>query len=222
MVLAFVVGTFGFNYQVTIALMARERVRPGRRGVRAALDLFAVGSLAGALLSTRRSVRPRQRFLVGSAVVFGAVHRRRRPDADVRSFTVLLVPTGAAAWCSAWPTTASCSSASSRRCAAASWRSTSCASWGHALSGRRSSAGSPSSSAQWGLILGGGVCVVARGVAAVWVLARGGRVRLEARRRHRGCSCAWSARRSGSTSPGCGPRRNWWPNGAPGQQSLSS
>ena len=38
MVLAFVIGTFGFNYQVTIALMARERVRPRRRGVRAALD----------------------------------------------------------------------------------------------------------------------------------------------------------------------------------------
>ena len=63
MVLAFVVGTFGFNYQVTIALMARERVRPrAPRRSGCSSTCFAVGSLSGALLSTRRSVRPRQRL----------------------------------------------------------------------------------------------------------------------------------------------------------------
>ena len=56
MVLAFVIGTFGFNYQVTIALMARERVRPRRRGVRAALDL-----LRRRLADRRAAVHPAQR-----------------------------------------------------------------------------------------------------------------------------------------------------------------
>ena len=131
MVLAFVVGTFGFNYQVTIALMSREQFDLGAEAFGLLSTCFAVGSLSGALLSTRRSVRPRQRFLVISVVVFGAAHRRRRADAELR------VVRGAARArpepprsCSASPTTASSSWASTRRCAAASWRCTSCASWG--------------------------------------------------------------------------------------------
>ena len=67
--LAFVVGTFGFNYQVTIALMSREVFRLGAEAFGLLSTCFAVGSLGGALLSTRRSLRPRQRFLVGSVVV---------------------------------------------------------------------------------------------------------------------------------------------------------
>ena len=84
MVLAFVVGTFGFNYQVTIALMSREVFDLGAEAFGLLSTCFAVGSLTGALLSTRRSVRPRQRFLVVSAVVFGLFTRRRRADAGVR------------------------------------------------------------------------------------------------------------------------------------------
>ena len=71
MVLAFVVGTFGFNYQVTIALMSREVFDLGAEAFGLLSTCFAVGSLSGALLSTRRSVRPRQLFLVVSVVVFG-------------------------------------------------------------------------------------------------------------------------------------------------------
>ena len=71
LVLAFVIGTFGFNYQVTIALMSREVFDLGAEAFGLLSTCFAVGSLSGALLSTRRSVRPRQRFLVVSMVVFG-------------------------------------------------------------------------------------------------------------------------------------------------------
>ena len=139
MALAFVVGTFGFNYQITIALMARERVRPrAPRRSGCSSTAFAVGSLTGALLSTRRSVRPRQRFLVVSAVVFGRAHRRRRADAGLRRRSPCCwCPPGRRRWCSAWRTTASCSWASTRRCAAGSWRCTSCASWAARPSGRR-------------------------------------------------------------------------------------
>src|SRR3954471_19451110 len=69
--LAFVVGTFGFNYQVTIALMARQQFDLGAEAFGLLSTFFAVGSLAGALLSTRRSIRPRQRFLVLASVAFG-------------------------------------------------------------------------------------------------------------------------------------------------------
>ena len=131
MVLAFVIGTFGFNYQVTIALMARERVRPRRRGVRAALDRSSPSArCSGALLSTRRSVRPRQRFLVGLGGRVRPAHRRRRADAGLRRRSPCCwCPPAPRRWSSAWPTTASSSSASTRRCAAGSWRCTSCASW---------------------------------------------------------------------------------------------
>ena len=97
MALAFLVGTFGFNYQVTIALMARERFELGAEAFGLLATVFAVGSLSGALLSTRRSLRPRQRFLVGAAVVFGLFTVVAGLMPGYASFGVLLVPTGAAA-----------------------------------------------------------------------------------------------------------------------------
>ncbi|MEX5718669.1 MFS transporter [Geodermatophilus maliterrae] len=97
MVLAFVIGTFGFNYQVTIALMAREVFDLGAEAFGLLSTTFAVGSLTGAFLSTRRSARPRQRFLVGSAVVFGLLTIACGLAPGYASFAVLLVPAGAAA-----------------------------------------------------------------------------------------------------------------------------
>jgi MFS family permease len=97
MLLAFVVGTFGFNYQVTIALMARRQFGLGAEAFGLLSTFFAVGSLAGALLSTRRSERPRQGFLIGSSVVFGALTVVSGLMPSYWSFAVLLVPTGAAA-----------------------------------------------------------------------------------------------------------------------------
>ena len=97
MVLAFVVGTFGFNYQVTIALMARREFGLGAEAFGLLSTFFAVGSLAGALLSTRRSVRPRRRFLVWSSIVFGLFTVVSGLMPSYWSFALLLVPTGAAA-----------------------------------------------------------------------------------------------------------------------------
>ncbi|WP_336029999.1 MFS transporter [Geodermatophilus sp. FMUSA9-8] len=97
MVLAFVIGTFGFNFQVTIALMAREVLDLGAEGFGLLSTLFAVGSLSGAFVSTRRSARPRRRFLVVSAVVFGLLTVVCGLVSGFWPFAVLLVPTGAAA-----------------------------------------------------------------------------------------------------------------------------
>jgi MFS family permease len=97
MVLAFVIGTFGFNYGVTIPLMARQEFGLGAEAYGLLSTAFAVGSLSGALLSTRRSRRPLQRFLVVAAIAFGAVSIVAGLMPTYVSFAVLLIPTGAAA-----------------------------------------------------------------------------------------------------------------------------
>ncbi|MGK5112892.1 MFS transporter [Geodermatophilus sp. CPCC 205506] len=94
--LAFVLGTFAFNYQVTIALMTREVFDLGAEAFGLLSTCFAVGSLSGALLSTRRRRRPRQRFLVGTAIVFGLLTMACGLAPGYVSFAVLLVPAGAA------------------------------------------------------------------------------------------------------------------------------
>ena len=97
MAVAFVLGTFGFNFQVTIALMATQEYGLGAAALGLLSTAFAVGSLAGALLSARRSGRPSARFLVGSVLVFGVLTVVAGLMPGYASFAALLVPTGAAA-----------------------------------------------------------------------------------------------------------------------------
>lgn len=96
MLLAFVVGTFGFNSQITIALMAREVFGLGAGAFGLLSTMFAVGSLSGALLSTRRSHRPLQRFLLLAAIAFGVLTAISGLMPAAWSYAVLLVPSGAA------------------------------------------------------------------------------------------------------------------------------
>jgi MFS family permease len=97
MAIAFVVGTFGFNFQVTIALMARVEFGLGAGAFGLLSTAFAVGSLAGALLSARRTERPEPRFLIGSVLVFGVLTVVTGLMPSYWAFAALLVPTGAAA-----------------------------------------------------------------------------------------------------------------------------
>ncbi|MPQ99313.1 MFS transporter [Modestobacter sp. I12A-02628] len=96
MVLAFVVGTFGFNTQVTIALMARQVYDAGAGAFGFLTTCYAVGSLCGALLSTRRQARPRQRFLVLATIGFGLLTVVCGLMPSYATFAVALVPAGAA------------------------------------------------------------------------------------------------------------------------------
>jgi MFS family permease len=180
MVLAFVIGTFGFNYQVTIALMAREQFGLGAEAFGLLSTTFAVGSLSGALLSTRRSVRPRQRFLVGSSVVFGLLTVLAGLAPGYAAFAVLLVPTGAAAL-----VFSVANNSFVQLGADPQMRGRVMALYFMCFMGG-TPVGAPligwiseHLGAPWGLILGGAVVVVA-GVAAGAVLARGRSVRLEA------------------------------------------
>ncbi|MEU2350482.1 MFS transporter [Modestobacter sp. NPDC049651] len=95
--LAFTLGTFGFNSQITIALMAKGVFGLGAGAFGLLSTCYAVGSLTGALLSTRRSRRPLQRFLVVSAVVFSVLLIVSGLMTDYYAFAAVCVPTGAAA-----------------------------------------------------------------------------------------------------------------------------
>ena len=181
MVLAFVIGTFGFNYQVTIALMAREVFHLGAEAFGLLSTCFAVGSLTGALLSTRRSVRPRQQFLVISAVVFGLLTVAAGLMPSYVSFAVLLVPTGAAALIFSVANNSfvqlGVDPQMRGRVMALYFM---CFLGGTPVGAPLIGLISEHLGAPWGLILGGAICVVA-GLGAAAYLARGRRVRLEAR-----------------------------------------
>ena len=178
--LALVLGTFTFNSQVIIALMAREVFGLGAEAFGLLTTCFAVGSLSGALLSTRRTRRPRQRFLVGAAVVFGLASIACGLMPTYWSFAVLLVPTGAAGLVFSVATNSFVQLGVDPQ-----------------LRGRVMAlyftcfmGGTPVGApligwvaerwgAPWGFVLGGVVAVAAGAGAAAW-LARGRRVRLEA------------------------------------------
>ena len=65
-----VVSTFGLNFQMTSALMARIEFERGASEYGILGSVLAIGSLAGALLAARRE-RPRVRLVIGSAFAFG-------------------------------------------------------------------------------------------------------------------------------------------------------
>jgi predicted MFS family arabinose efflux permease len=97
LLLVFVVGTFGLNFQLTLALMTREAFGRGAAAYGLLSTALATGSLVGALASTRRTTRPRQRMLLGTAVVFGVVEVLVGLMPTYETLLVLLVPAGAAA-----------------------------------------------------------------------------------------------------------------------------
>ncbi|MBB2986062.1 MFS transporter [Terracoccus luteus] len=96
MFLVFMLGTFGMNFQVTMALMATKVFEkgPGEYGLLG--SIMAVGSLAAALLSARRE-RPRMRVLLVALAGFTVSTALLAIAPTYETFAVLLVPTGLAA-----------------------------------------------------------------------------------------------------------------------------
>jgi len=70
---AFVMGTFGMNFQMTSALMAQQEFGLGPEAYGLLGTFMAVGSLFGALLAARRRTAPSPRFVVVMACVFAIV-----------------------------------------------------------------------------------------------------------------------------------------------------
>ncbi len=71
LVIAFFVGTFGLNFQLTIAAMVTGQFGLGPAAFGVASTVLAVGSLAGSLAAARRGA-PRIRLVVLAALAFGA------------------------------------------------------------------------------------------------------------------------------------------------------
>ena len=95
-VLVFMVGTFGLNFQITLALVVKE-VFGRSAGAYGLLSAFlAVGSLLGALASARRTGPPRQRTLFAAVLAFGVLEVAVGLAPTYALMAVLLVPTGMA------------------------------------------------------------------------------------------------------------------------------
>jgi MFS family permease len=221
MVLAFVVGTFGFNYQVTIALMSREVFDLGAEAFGLLSTCFAVGSLTGALLSTRRSVRPRQVFLVVSVVVFGLFTVAAGLMPGFVPFAVMLVPTGAAALIFSVANNSfvqlGVDPQMRGRVMALYFM---CFLGGTPVGAPLIGLVSERFGAPWGLILGGAVCVVA-GLGAAVYLSRGRRVRLEGRFAPPRLRLRIGERRVAVPAPRLRAAEEAAAEQAPGQQALS-
>lgn len=89
-----VVGMFGLNFQVTMALVAKEVFAAGASSFGLLTSALAVGSLLGALQSARRSGPPRTRTLLTAALAFGLLEMMVGLAPTFLTMALLLVPTG--------------------------------------------------------------------------------------------------------------------------------
>ena len=96
MVLVFVVGTFGLNFQITLALVVKGVFEREASAYGLLSAMLAVGSLLGALLSARRPGPPRQMTLFVAVLVFGLLEVAVGLAPTFEVMALLLVPTGVA------------------------------------------------------------------------------------------------------------------------------
>src|SRR3954447_3932578 len=93
MVIVGMVGTFGLNFQVTTALMARLVFHKGAGEYGLLGSIMAIGSLAGALLAARRE-HPRLRLVVGATIAFGVFATVAALMPTYELFALALIPVG--------------------------------------------------------------------------------------------------------------------------------
>ncbi len=96
MVLVFIVGTFGLNFQITTALIAKQVFHRSATGYGLLSTALAVGACVGAVLATRRTRRPSSYFLIGAATVFGLIEVAAGLMPGFLWTAALLVPAGLA------------------------------------------------------------------------------------------------------------------------------
>jgi MFS family permease len=87
------VGAFGFNFQLSIALMATEVFHTGADAYGVLSSALAIGSFSGALLVARYGYA-RQRLVVGLSAAFGVFETLAGLMPSYLTFLVLLIPTG--------------------------------------------------------------------------------------------------------------------------------
>ncbi len=96
MLLVAVIGTFGLNFQITMALVAKQVFDRGAASFGLLTSMLAVGALIGALLAARRSGPPPIRRLFLSALAFGGLEVCVGLAPTFELMALLLIPTGVA------------------------------------------------------------------------------------------------------------------------------
>lgn len=94
LVLLFIVATFGMNFQITLAIMAKIVFQKDAASYGLLTTALAVGALAGATLSARRQGKPRQRMLIGSALAFGLLEMSLGFITSYEVLAIMLIPQG--------------------------------------------------------------------------------------------------------------------------------
>jgi len=90
------IGTFGFNFAITNALIARGTFHRGAGSYGILSPMQAAGALGGALMAARRRQPPRAALLVGAALAFGVLIVVSSVMPSYPLFMLTLIPTGAA------------------------------------------------------------------------------------------------------------------------------
>ncbi len=90
------IGTFGFNFQITNALIAQGVFHRGAGSYGLLSTAQAVGALVGALIAARRRQRPRARLLITAALIFSALVTVSGFAPSYVLFMLLLLPIGGA------------------------------------------------------------------------------------------------------------------------------
>jgi MFS family permease len=96
MVLIFVFGTFGLNFAITCALMAKQVFHRGASGYGLLSTALAVGAFCGAVLATRRVKRPSVLFLLAAGGAFSVFEVVSGLMPSYGLTALALVPTGLA------------------------------------------------------------------------------------------------------------------------------
>ncbi len=96
MILIFVIGTFGLNFAITTALLAKQVFDRGATGYGLLSTMLALGACVGAVVATTRTRRPSQVFLVMASVVFSVLEIVSGLMPSYLLTAIVLVPTGLA------------------------------------------------------------------------------------------------------------------------------
>ncbi|QNG21140.1 MFS transporter [Rhodococcus triatomae] len=95
MAAVFMVSTFGLNFPISLAVMARNTFGHGADAYGLLSTTLAIGTLAGAALAARRKTPPRLRTLLGAAAGFGVFEIAVGVMPTYALVAIMLVPTGA-------------------------------------------------------------------------------------------------------------------------------
>lgn len=92
--LMLVVGMMGFNFQLTLSVLAKNVFHTGAASFGLLTTSLAVGALSGALAGSGRRSRPSVWTLLGAAMAFGACETVAGLGPTYGTTALLLVPTG--------------------------------------------------------------------------------------------------------------------------------